>query len=165
MQILGGQDFDNRIIEYVIDEFYKSSSSKYDIFKKPRTLKRLRQVCIQAKESLSNNINSYDVYVSMIYHTWEMFAYLQLEIDDDNEIRVALTREKLNELCIDLFEEAVRYVDRVLDMIKLTVDQIDHVVMNYDIYRKTCNRNPLPKMPDLLTTQLRLSWRLFYSIK
>ena len=62
MQNLGGQDFDSRIMKFVIDEF-KKSSPDYDIYKRPRLLKRLRIECRKAKESLSSSNDSVNVHV------------------------------------------------------------------------------------------------------
>ena len=62
MKNIGGQDFDSRIMKYVIDEFTKSSPN-YDIYKKPKLLKRLRIECRKAKESLSFSSNSVNVHV------------------------------------------------------------------------------------------------------
>ncbi|PAV63773.1 hypothetical protein WR25_26291 [Diploscapter pachys] len=57
----GGQDFDSRVMKFVIDEFKKSSN--YDIYKKPKLLKRLRIECRKAKESLSFMKNSINIHI------------------------------------------------------------------------------------------------------
>ncbi|PAV62470.1 hypothetical protein WR25_08589 [Diploscapter pachys] len=59
--LYGGQDFDSRIMKFVIDEFKKSSN--YDIYKKPKLLKRLRIECRKAKESLSFMKNSVNIHI------------------------------------------------------------------------------------------------------
>ena len=61
---LGGQDFDERIIKYVIEEFKKSNN--YDILGRPNLMKRLRRVCKEAKESLSFQIESYNINVRSV---------------------------------------------------------------------------------------------------
>ena len=53
---------------------------------------------------------------------------IQLEISDDIEINVVLSLEKFNELCNDLFDKAMVYVDRALNRAKLPPDQLDYVV-------------------------------------
>ena len=63
--VLGGQDIDSRIMKYVIDEF-KKSSPNYDIYEKPKLLKRLRIECRKAKESLSFSQYSVNVHVRRI---------------------------------------------------------------------------------------------------
>ena len=66
MYILGGQDFDGRIMKYVLTEFKKSSS--YDIYQKPKLIKKLRTKCREAKEFLSNNIEETTIFVSVSSH-------------------------------------------------------------------------------------------------
>jgi len=58
---LGGQDFDERIMKYVIEEFKKSNN--YDILGRPNLMKRLRKECKKAKESLSFQMESWNVNV------------------------------------------------------------------------------------------------------
>ncbi|PAV64687.1 hypothetical protein WR25_17880 [Diploscapter pachys] len=111
--LYGGQDFDSRIMKFVIDEFNKSSPD-YDIYKKPRLLKRLRTECREAKESLSFSNNPANVH---------------LDINDDLEMNVRLTKEKFHELCSDLFEKAMILVDRALNMAQLSPEKIGHVIL------------------------------------
>lgn len=58
---LGGQDFDSRIMKYVIEEFRENSD--YDIYKKPKLVKRLRTECRNAKEVLSFSDNPVNIHV------------------------------------------------------------------------------------------------------
>ena len=58
---LGGQDFDERIMKYVVDEMKKSNN--FDISRQSKWMKRLRRTCKEAKESLSFHMESYNVYV------------------------------------------------------------------------------------------------------
>ena len=62
MYILGGQDLDGRIMKYALTEFKKSSS--YDIYQRPRLVKKLREKCREAKAFLSNNIEETNIFVS-----------------------------------------------------------------------------------------------------
>ena len=62
---LGGQDFDGKIMKYSIEEFAKSSSN-YDIYKKPKLIRRLRAACKEGKEALSFNLSSYNIHVKLI---------------------------------------------------------------------------------------------------
>ena len=66
MYILGGQDFDGRIMTYALTEFKKSSS--YDIYKKSRLIRKLREKCREAKEFLSNNIEETNIFVGVSLH-------------------------------------------------------------------------------------------------
>ena len=58
---LGGQDFDQRIMKYVIDEIKKSNN--YDISRQSKWMKRLRRTCKEAKESLSFQMESFNINV------------------------------------------------------------------------------------------------------
>ena len=53
---------------------------------------------------------------------------IQLDINDNLDLNVTLTKEKFNELCSDLFDKAMVYVDRALNMAKLSPNQLDYVV-------------------------------------
>ncbi|PAV74054.1 hypothetical protein WR25_27109 [Diploscapter pachys] len=86
----------------------------YDIYKKPKLLKRLRIECRKAKESLSFSNKPINVH---------------LDINDDYEINVKLTKEKLNELCSDLIRKSINYTDRALNMAKLSANNIDNVIL------------------------------------
>ncbi|PAV88372.1 hypothetical protein WR25_05969 [Diploscapter pachys] len=58
---LGGQDFDERIMKYVIEEFKKSNN--YDMSRQPKLMRRLRRACKKAKESLSFQMESWNVNI------------------------------------------------------------------------------------------------------
>ena len=51
-----------------------------------------------------------------------------MDINDVYELNVRLTKEKFDELCSDLFERAMIFVDRALNMAQLSPEKIDHVV-------------------------------------
>ncbi|PAV84163.1 hypothetical protein WR25_17167 [Diploscapter pachys] len=109
---LGGQDFDGKIMKYVISEFQKTCD--YDVFKKPKLIKRLRAECRKAKESLSTNAQSIPIH---------------LDINDDLDLNVELTRDKFNELCGELFRKTVQIVDVAMNSGQLTDNQIDSVIL------------------------------------
>ncbi|PAV64864.1 hypothetical protein WR25_05452 [Diploscapter pachys] len=110
---LGGQDFDGKIMKYSIDEFAKSSSN-YDIVNKPKLIKRLRAACKEGKEALSFNLSSYNIHI---------------DINDELDLNVAMTSNKLNELCNELYNKAMHQVDNVLNTAQLKASQIDHVIL------------------------------------
>ena len=58
---LGGRDFEERIMKYVIEEVKKSNS--YDMSQRPDLMKLLRRACKKAKESLSLQIESWNIRV------------------------------------------------------------------------------------------------------
>ena len=62
---LGGQDFDERIMKYVIEEI-KKLNNNYDMSQRPIFMKKLRRVCKEAKESLSFQMESRNFNVKML---------------------------------------------------------------------------------------------------
>ena len=75
---LGGQDFDERIMKYVIEEIKKLNN--YNMLQQPILMKRLRRACKKAKESLSfkvesgyvkvRNISSINSEMKFIFCSW-----------------------------------------------------------------------------------------------
>jgi len=83
---LGGEDFDNRLVEYCIAEFKKRTH--IDIRNNKRAMRRLRTACEKAKRTLSGAHQT----------TIECDA-----LADGEDLSILLTRAKLEELCVDLF--------------------------------------------------------------
>ena len=55
--------------------------------------------------------------------------HIQLEISGDRELNVGITKEKFNELCSDLFDRAMSFIDYALSTAQLSVEDINHVVI------------------------------------
>ena len=125
---LGGQNFDERIMKYVIEEF--KTSNNYDMSRRPKLMKRLRRVCKEAKESLSFQMESYNVNVRNISFYWfcNEIHILQLDINDDISVNVEISRSNFNQLCEDLFDKAMRMVEKALRTAQISAEQIDNVV-------------------------------------
>ena len=85
---LGGVDFDNRLIDYCIDQFKKKTS--IDITKNPKALRRLRTECEKSKKILSTVQKTVIEIESLM---------------DGEDLIVEITREKFEELCSDLFQK------------------------------------------------------------
>ncbi|PAV56321.1 hypothetical protein WR25_19419 isoform A [Diploscapter pachys] len=109
---LGGQDLDSKIMRYVIDTFAKSFN--FDICDRPRLIKRLRTECRKAKESLSSVNGPINIH---------------MDIKDELEVNVELTRERFQELCHENFQRTIYYVLRAISSAGLKVTQIDHVIL------------------------------------
>ncbi|PAV73480.1 hypothetical protein WR25_26646 [Diploscapter pachys] len=109
---LGGQDFDEKIMKYVIEKIKKSFN--HDMLQQPTLMKRLRQVCKKAKESLSLQMESYN---------------LNLDIDDDTIVNVKISQSNFNQLCDDLFDRAMRMVELALRTAQISAEQIDNVIL------------------------------------
>lgn len=109
---LGGEDFDNRMVEYCRSEFKKKTG--VDISDNPRALRRLRTQCERAKRSLSSS------------------TQLLIEVDslvEGNDFSLQMTRAKFEELNMDLFKKCIPPVDSVLRDAGLSKAQIHEVVL------------------------------------
>ena len=109
---LGGEDFDNRMVNYFVAEFKKKY--KHDISTNQRAVRRLRTACERAKRTLSTA------------------AQANIEIDSLHEgvdFYTSITRAKFEELCIDLFRGCLGPVEKVLKDSKLDKAQINEVVL------------------------------------
>jgi len=95
---LGGEDFDNRLVEYCMAEFKKRSGG-IDIKGNNRALRRLRTQCEKAKRTLS------------AAHQTVIECEALAEGED---FSLNLSRAKFEELCIDLFRKCMPPVEQVL---------------------------------------------------
>lgn len=109
---LGGQDFDSRIVEWMIEEFKKKT--KIDIRSNPRALARSRLAAERAKKTLSTATQT------------------GIEIDSIAEgvdLQLTLTRAKFESLCEDLFKKCMGPVEQVLKDAKMGKADIGDVVL------------------------------------
>ena len=109
---LGGQDFDNRIVEWAIDEFKKKT--KIDIHSNAKALARLRLAAERVKKTLSTSNQAV------------------LEVDslaEGNDFQMTLTRAKFESLCEDLFKKCMGPVEQVLRDSKMSKSDINDVVI------------------------------------
>ena len=109
---LGGEDFDNRMVEHFAEEFRRKH--KKDVYSNPRSLRRLKTACERTKRTLSSA------------------AQASLEIDsllDGVDLYTSITRARFDEICSDLFRKAVEPINDVLRMGKKDKSDIDHIVL------------------------------------
>jgi heat shock protein 1/8 len=109
---LGGEDFDNRMVSYCIQEFKKKH--KKDPSGNARALRRIRTACERAKRTLSSA------------------AQTTIEVDsafDGIDFYINITRAKFEELCADLFRGTMDPVDRVLRDSKIPKSNIHEIVL------------------------------------
>ncbi|KAF2279097.1 78 kDa glucose-regulated protein-like protein [Westerdykella ornata] len=109
---LGGEDFDNRVINYLAKKYNKAKN--VDITKDPKTMGKLKREVEKAKRTLSSQKTAKIEIES--FHKGEDFSE-------------TLTRAKFEELNNDLFKKTLKPVQQVLDDAKLTKDQIDDIVL------------------------------------
>ncbi|CAK8531487.1 unnamed protein product [Lathyrus sativus] len=109
---LGGEDFDNRMVNYFVQEFKKKN--KVDISGNPKALRRLRTACERAKRSLS----------FLVVATIEVDSLFQ-GIDFSSSIN----RAKFEEMNMDLFNECMKIVESCVMDAKMDKSMIDDVVL------------------------------------
>jgi L1 cell adhesion molecule like protein len=109
---LGGEDFDNRLVEYCAGEFRRKYNT--DLKENPKALRRVRAAAEKAKRVLSSATQA----------TIEIDALV-----DGNDLHLTLTRAKFEELCMDLFKKCLPPLDNVLKDSKLSKGEIHDVVL------------------------------------
>ncbi|MDT8337323.1 MAG: molecular chaperone DnaK, partial [Candidatus Izemoplasmatales bacterium] len=113
---LGGDDFDQRVVEWLVAEFKKEQS--VDLSKDKMAYQRLRDAAEKAKKELSSITSS---TISLPFISMNASGPLHLE--------KTLTRAKFNELTSDLVERTVEPVKRALRDAKMTSKDIDEVLL------------------------------------
>ena len=109
---LGGEDFDNRMVEFFVQEFKRKS--RKDISNNPRALRRLRTACERAKRTLSSSTQAY------------------IEVDslfDGVDFNSTLTRARFEEMNQDYFRKCMEPVEKVLRDSKMSKSQVHEIVL------------------------------------
>ncbi|ORE06932.1 hsp71-like protein [Rhizopus microsporus var. microsporus] len=109
---LGGEDFDNRLVDHFIQEFKRKF--KKDISGNARAVRRLRTACERAKRTLSSA------------------AQTSIEIDslfEGIDFYTSLTRARFEELNQDLFRSTMEPVEKVLRDAKIDKSQVHDIVL------------------------------------
>ena len=136
---LGGDDFDQRIMDYLIDEFKKENG--IDLSKDSMAMQRLKEVSEKAKKDLS----------SMTTTTISAPFIAQSKDGGPLHLNVTLTRAKFEDLIRDLVESTLEPVRKALKDAKLTKNDIDKVIfvggstripMVYDLIKKELGKEP-----------------------
>jgi len=109
---LGGEDFDNRLVEYCAGEFRRKTS--IDIKGNAKALRRVRAACEKAKRALSAATQA----------TVDIDALMEGE-----DLNVVITRSKFEDLCMDLFKKCMPPLENVIKDAKMSKSQIDEVVL------------------------------------
>jgi len=113
---LGGDDFDQAIVNYIADEFKKEN--QIDLRKDPQALQRLRESAEKAKIELSS---SQEAQINQPFITQGPNGPLHLTM--------TLTRAKLEQIVDNLIQKSLGPVQKALDDAKVKVSDIDEVVL------------------------------------
>jgi chaperone protein DnaK len=109
---LGGDDFDEVLIDYVAEEFEKEQG--IDLRKQPMALQRLREACEKAKKELSS-LQSTEINLPFIHEA--------------RHLQMTITRSQFERLIDPLVERCRKPVEQALKDAKLTASDIDEVVL------------------------------------
>jgi heat shock protein 1/8 len=124
---LGGEDFDNRMVEYFVQEFKRKF--RKDLSENQRALRRLRTACERAKRSLSSSTQAH-IEIDSLY-----------EGIDFNSV---ITRARFEDLNMDYFRKCMEPVEKVLRDSKLSKSQVHEIVLVGGSTR-------IPKVQELLS--------------
>ena len=113
---LGGEDFDNIIVNYLVDEFKKESG--IDIRGDAAAMQRVKDEAEKAKKELSSSTST-DINL----------PFLSADADGPKHFEHTLTRAKLEELVSELLDRLAGPVEKALKDAKLSTKDIDEIVM------------------------------------
>jgi len=109
---LGGEDFDNRMVEYFTDEIKKKQ--RIDISDNKRAMRKLRTACERAKRTLSTGTQAF------------------IEIDglaEGQDFSSTITRARFNDINMDYFRKCLEPVEKVLKDAKVSKNSVDKIVL------------------------------------
>ncbi|KAB5553734.1 hypothetical protein PHYPO_G00042050 [Pangasianodon hypophthalmus] len=109
---LGGEDFDNRLVNHFVEEFKRKH--KKDISQNKRALRRLRTACERAKRTLSSSSQA-SIEIDSLYEGTDFYT--------------SITRARFEELCSDLFRGTLEPVEKALRDAKMDKSQIHEIVL------------------------------------
>lgn len=109
---LGGEDFDNRMVNHFVEEFKRKH--KKDITSNKRSLRRLRTACERAKRTLSSSTQA-SIEIDSLYEGIDFYS--------------SITRARFEELCADLFRSTLEPVEKAMRDAKLDKSQIHDLVL------------------------------------
>ncbi|WP_321823976.1 molecular chaperone DnaK [Xanthomonas citri] len=113
---LGGEDFDNRVIEYLVDEFNKDQG--IDLRKDPLALQRLKDAAERAKIELSSS-----------QQTEVNLPYVTADASGPKHLNIKLTRAKLEALVEDLVKKSIEPCRTALNDAGLRASDINEVIL------------------------------------
>ncbi|HEY4496834.1 MAG: molecular chaperone DnaK [Candidatus Terrybacteria bacterium RIFCSPLOWO2_01_FULL_44_24] len=113
---LGGDDFDKRLIEWMVDEFKKDQG--IDLSRDKLALQRLKEAAERAKHELSST-----------HETEINIPFITSDAEGPKHLLLKLSRAKLEELVNDHIEKAAQIVAKVVGEAKFALSDINEVVM------------------------------------
>ena len=124
---LGGEDIDNKIVNYVIEEFKKKN--KIDLSDNKKAIRRIKTVAERAKRTLSSSVQT-TIELDSIY--------------DGIDLNISLSRAKLESLCSDIFNRILNPIDLVIKDGDINKSDIEEIILVGGTTR-------IPKIQELLS--------------
>ena len=109
---LGGEDFDNRLVDHFINEFKRKF--RKDLRDNQRALRRLRTACERAKRNLSSASQAH-IEIDRLY--------------DGVDFNASISRAKFEDMCMDQFRNTMRPVEKVLDDASTAKSEVHEIVL------------------------------------
>ncbi|KAG5320836.1 HSP7D protein, partial [Pseudoatta argentina] len=109
---LGGEDFDNRMVNHFVQEFKRKY--KKDLSSNKRALRRLRTACERAKRTLSSSTQA-SIEIDSLFEGIDFYT--------------SVTRARFEELCADLFRSTLEPVEKALRDAKMDKAQVHSIVL------------------------------------
>ncbi len=131
---LGGDDFDKRIMDYLVEQFKKENN--IDLSKDKMAMQRIKDASEKAKKDLSG-----------VTTTQISLPFLSQGEDGPLHLEMSLTRAKFEELCHDLFESTLEPVRKAMKDAKLSKNDIDKVILVGGSTR-------IPKVQEIIKNEL-----------
>ncbi len=113
---LGGDDWDNMIMDWIVDEFKKDSG--IDLSKQPDAIQRIKEEAEKAKIALSSS-QEYEINL----------PFITADASGPKHVQKKLTRSKLEQLTDPLFERTIKPVKDCINDAKLSTNEIDELVL------------------------------------
>jgi molecular chaperone DnaK len=113
---LGGEDFDQRIIDWLIEEFLRDTG--IDLRQDRMALQRLKEAAEKAKCELSTSLQ-----------TEIVLPFISADASGPKHLNTVLTRQRYEELTNDLLERTIEPCKRALNDAALRPDQIDEILL------------------------------------
>ncbi len=135
---LGGDDFDNRLMDYLVSEFKKDNG--VDLSKDKMAMQRLKEISEKAKKDLSS-----------MSSTQVSAPFISQSADGPLHLDMTLTRAKFEDLIRDLVESTLKPVRDALSDANMSASDIDKVIfvggstripMVYDLVKKELGKEP-----------------------
>ena len=126
----GGDDFDNKLVEYCIETFCKLYNlDKKIISDDKKVMKKLKKQCEYAKKILSTKYET-NIYIDQFFN--------------ENDLDLRITRAKFEELCKPLFDKILYHIEKVLIDVKINKYNIKKIVL-------VGGSTKIPKIKEIIT--------------